>query len=138
MAWEVLNDPTGAAADIQNTATLRASRLHVPQDDAVPGSLPIPLERNWTVEGAVVIVHGGHGISETPHAEQGLQEGPSEGEETGMGASGAPSRVMKGHLPNPPALSMHADQDLFQHIKIACREGQVVQDAPSINPEAAG
>ena len=62
-----------------------ASSLNEAENDPMPRPLPVPLERDGTVKGAVVVVHGSHGVSETPHAKQGLEKRPAEDKEVGVG-----------------------------------------------------
>ena len=84
----------------------------------MPRPLPVPLERDGTVKGAVVVVHGGHGVPETPHAKQGLEKRPAEGEEVGVGPTGPAGGIVERDLPDPPALGVHTDQDLLQDIEV--------------------
>src|SRR3989454_12151553 len=55
---QVLDDPAGSAADVQDALPV----FEKAEDDAMPRPLPIPLQPDRTVEGAVIVIGRSNGF----------------------------------------------------------------------------
>src|SRR5438309_10166131 len=82
---QVLDDPAGSAADVQDALPV----FEKAEDDPMSRSLPVPLQPDQAVEGPVIVIGRGNGVAQSPHPPQGFREGPSEMEEPYVGAAGA-------------------------------------------------
>src|SRR5881296_1802143 len=131
---QILNDPAGPAANVQDA--LRA--LNIAEDDPMSRSLPVPLQPNRAVEGPMIIIGRRDGVTQSPHPHQGFSEGPSELEESHMGAAGAPGHIMERNLEDSPSFRMHADQDLLQHVEVPRHQRESHQHVAMVHAEPAG
>ena len=108
--WQVLDDPAGSAADVQDALAV----FQKAEDDPMSRPLPIPLQPNRTVKCSVIIIGRSDRVPQPPHTYQRLQERHTEFEEPHVGAAGATGHVVERHLQNLPSLGMHPNQEFFQ------------------------
>src|SRR5437867_9515885 len=100
---QILNDPAGPAANVQDALPV----LQKAEDDPMSRSLPVPLQPDRAVEGPVIVIGRRDRVAQSPHPHQGFREGPPELEESHMGAAGAPGHIMERNLEDAPSFRMH-------------------------------
>ena len=129
---QIHDDPARAAAHVHHRPL-----AHPARDDAMARALPVALQPDGAVPGAVIVVGRVHRVAQPPHPRQRARQRPAELHEPCVRAARAAGHVMKRHLDHPPAPGVGPDQDLLQEIEVARCGPEALERLAAIHPKAA-
>src|SRR5687767_14280239 len=131
---KVPQDPARSAAHVQDTPEPRVPPSH----DRVTAALPVALQRNDAVEGALVVVRRLDRVTEPPEVAEGADVRATEPEDARLRASGVARDVLEWHLDDPPASAVRAHEELRQDVEVRGARAKRPRRRCRIDAEAAG
>src|SRR5271168_4404446 len=132
---EALHDDAGTASGIEGALMPARPEEH----DAVAAALPVALQRNDAVEGAIVIIRGIEGVADLPQLDGGGEQIDAEAQHPGMRTPAATRKIYERHFRDTEPFRIRLDQDFFLDLEILRIQLEVLlRHLAPIETKAAG